>query len=447
LNMSDTVLIVDDRLRLCESLQASLEERGYRALIATTGAEALAIFQADKVDAVFLDVRLGEEDGLEVFARLRAIDPLVPVVVVTGYGTVESAVAAIKEGAFDYLQKPIKVEKLLKVLENALRLSVLERENRELHCRSRPPFIASQSPLMKAMLERLVKLASSEMPILVRGESGTGKELVAEFIHAASFRAKGALEKINCAAFPESLLDNELFGHEKGAFTGASAVFYGVFERANGGTLFLDEVGDMPPSIQAKILRAIQNKEIRRIGGSDTITVDIRFVAATNKDLEALVAQGAFRSDLLYRLNTATVLVPPLRDRPEDIVPLAKGFLGDFSAMSRARGLAPETIEALLRYSWPGNVRELKGVIQYACTVASSEAILPDDLPDAVHEASSEPLSLGPREALERSLMLRALKDSNYNKTEAARRLKMSRVTLYSKMEKYGIGNAAAPRP
>jgi DNA-binding NtrC family response regulator len=439
--MTKTVLIVDDRLPLCESLQASLEERGYRALIATTGSQALASFTAERVDAVFLDVRLGEEDGLEVFSRLKAVDPLVPVIVVTGYGTVESAVAAIKDGAFDYLQKPIQVEKLLKVLENALRLSALERENRELRVSARGPALSTRSPRMRDMIERLRKLAAAEMPLLIRGESGTGKELVAELVHESSPRRRGAIEKVNCAAFPESLLDNELFGHEKGAFTGANASFRGVFERASGGTLFLDEVGDMPPSIQAKILRAIQNKEIRRIGGPRTITVDIRFVAATNKDLEAMVEEGSFRSDLLYRLNAATVRVPPLRERPEDIVPLAEEFLSSFAG-GGGKALAPETRAALEGYAWPGNIRELKSAVQYACTISSGEAISPADLPDSVRGAARAAPALGPRDAAERELVLRALAESGFNKAEAARRLEMSRVTLYSKMEKYGI-NAA----
>jgi DNA-binding NtrC family response regulator len=440
--MSETILIVDDRVRLCESLQASLEVRGYKVLIAANGAAALGVFQGGGVDAVLLDVRLGDEDGLQVLARMRALDPRVPVIVITGFGNVESAVTAIKEGAFDYLQKPIQVEKLLKVLENALRLSALERENREL--RQQGPRIRTQSPAMRALLERLTLLAGSELPVLIRGESGTGKELVAEHVHAASRRAKAPLEKVNCAAFPESLLDNELFGHEKGAFTGANGTFRGMFERAHGGTLLLDELGDMPPAIQAKILRAIQNKEIRRLGGTSQVTVDIRFIAATNQDLEAQVAAGRFRSDLLYRLNAATVVVPPLRERPEDVVPLAREMLAELAPAGQPKRLAPEAEALLLACPWPGNVRELRSAVQYACTVAASAVIGPADFPENLRAGPPQGSPLGPREAAERSLIVRILRDTGFNKTDAARILQMSRVTLYSKIAKYGIGHEAA---
>jgi DNA-binding NtrC family response regulator len=440
--MSETILIVDDRVPLCESLQASLEERGYGVLIATTGKAALAAQEAGGVDAVLLDVRLGDEDGLKLLPRLRAIDPLVPVIVITGYGKVESAVLAIKEGAFDYLQKPIHMEKMLKVLGNALRLSALERENRQLRG---GVTLTTRSPRMRAMLDRLARLAASDMPILIRGESGTGKELIADFIHAASPRAKGALEKVNCAAFPESLLDSELFGHEKGSFTGATAAFRGVFERADGGTLFLDELGDMPPAIQAKILRAIQNKEIRRIGGSGNVKVDIRFVAATNQDLDAMVLAGSFRSDLLFRLNAATMAVPPLRERPEDLVPLARELLAELAPPGRALRFAPEAEAVLQDYAWPGNVRELKSAVQYACTVSTAAAIGVADLPEQLQQWTPAAPALGPREASERALILRILRETGNNKTDAARILEMSRVTLYHKLDKYGIGNAAPP--
>ncbi len=444
--MNTTILIVDDRIMLCESLQASLEERGYRVLIATSGGMAVDMFHNENIQAVLLDIRLGEEDGMTILPRLATIDPLVPVIVITGYGTVESAVTAIKEGAFDYLEKPVKVEKLLIVLENAIRMSALARENRELKRKGCLFAFTTRSRDMKSMLERVTRLAISDLPILIRGESGTGKELVAEYIHQTSPRAQGTLEKINCAAFPESLLDNELFGHEKGAFTGADSVFRGVFERAHGGTLFLDEVGDMPPAIQAKILRAIQNKEIRRIGGSTTIKVDIRFLAATNQDLETLVAEGAFRSDLLYRLNAATVRVPLLCERPEDIVPLAEKMLADLASADRQWRLSPEAAVALERYSWPGNVRELKSAVHYACTVALDPMIRERDLPESLALPVSEDRRLGVREGAERSLILRTLSETGHNKKKSAQILQMSRVTLYNKMKKYGIGSDA-PRP
>jgi len=441
LDTGTTILIVDDRIKLCESLACIMEERGYRTITATTGAAAVELFTRHGADAVLLDLMLGDEDGLSVLPLLLNLKPGVPVIVITGYGTVETAVRAIRTGAFDYIQKPIRTEKLLKVIENALRLSALEKENNALKGFGGDGQLVTESGVMKDLLANVRRLSTSNLPILIQGESGTGKDLLADFIHRNSSRASRAMEKINCAAFPDSLLDNELFGHEKGSFTGANSLFQGLFERSHEGTLFLDEIGDMPVSIQTKILRAIQNKEIRRIGGSLTIHADIRFIAATNQDLEALVAAGSFRSDLLYRLNSATVFIPPLRERIEDIKPLALRFLFDTARENHlpAKSFVEDVIPRLGMYSWPGNVRELKSAVEYAFAVSASDSICLKDLPWSVREDKQESKIMSRLENAERELVESALKEEKFNKKKAAACLGMSRATLYNKMKKYGI--------
>jgi DNA-binding NtrC family response regulator len=434
-----TVLIIDDRVRLCESLGASLAERGYRPISAHDGASALGLFSREVVDVALLDIRLGDENGLSLLPEMLRLRPSLPVIVITGYGTLEIAIESIKSGAFDYLQKPVRMDKLLKVLENALKLSSLEEENRALRSKVRGAPIVTESPVMKDLLARAARLASSELPILICGESGTGKELLAGFIHERSGRARKPMQSVNCAAFPESLLDNELFGHERGAFTGATSTFRGVFERSQGTSLFLDEIGDMQVGIQAKILRAIQNKEIRRLGGSETIAIDLRFIAATNRDLEAQIAAGAFRSDLLYRLNTATIVIPPLRERREDILPLARRFLAEAGAGSEPKGFDGEAESLLAAHDWPGNVRELKGAVYYAATISVGRVISPADLPATVAKGRADPAGGNIRESFEKSLIQRTIVESGNNKKLAAERLSMSRATLYNKLHKYGL--------
>ncbi len=436
-----TVLIIDDRVRVCESLGASLAERGYRALSAHNGTRALELLEKERVDVALLDIRLGDENGLSLLPTMLKVRPSLPVIVITGFGTIEIAIESIKSGAFDYLQKPIRMDKLLKVLENALKISVLEEENRKLRSRGGGPSIITESPAMKDLLARTSRLAASDLPILIYGESGTGKELIASFIHGNSRRSAMPMQSVNCAAFAESLLDNELFGHERGAFTGATSLFRGVFERSQGATLFLDEIGDMQLGIQAKILRAIQNNEIRRLGGSETIRIDVRFVAATNRDLEAQIRDGTFRSDLMYRLNSAMIVVPPLRERREDILPLARWFLDEADAQSGAppKFFAEETERFLEGYDWPGNIRELKSAVLYAATVSLNRVILPSDLPAVVAKKSGDPACANVRESFEKSLIMRTLVEEGRNKKRAAEKLSMSRATLYNKLHKYGL--------
>jgi two-component system, NtrC family, response regulator AtoC len=441
MDMQKTVLIIDDRMRLCESLGASLAERGYRSIPAYNGARALELFTKERVDAALLDIRLGDENGLSLLPKLLRLRPSLPVIVITGYGTLEIAIESIKSGAFDYLQKPVRVDKLLKVLENALKLSSLEEENRKLRAQVHGVPIVAESPAMKELLPRAARIASSDFPVLIYGESGTGKELIAGFIHENSARASMPMQLVNCAAFAESLLDNELFGHERGAFTGATTTFRGVFERSQGTTLFLDEVGDMQAGIQAKILRAIHNKEIRRLGGSENIAIDVRFIAATNRNLDAQIAAGAFRSDLLYRLNTATITVPPLRERREDVLPLARYFLAEASAHvgPDSKRFDQETENLLMAYEWPGNIRELKSAVFYSATISADTVIIPSDLPAGVAKMGSDPAAGNIREAFEKCLIQRVLIEAGNNKRRAAEKLSMSRATLYNKLHKYGL--------
>jgi DNA-binding NtrC family response regulator len=437
MDTGSSVLIVDDHLPLCDSLRESLSLRNFRVSVAHNSSGALRALRKEKQDLVLLDVRLGDEDGVFLLPRILELDPSLPVILITGYGTVETAVQAIKQGAFDYLQKPIKIEKLLKTMEHALRLSRPEQEGRLFY--SAEAAMISKSPLMRDILSRTRKLAATTMPVLICGESGTGKELLAELIHAASPRAANPLQRVNCAMFTESLLESELFGHERGAFTGAVERFPGVFERSDGGTLFLDEIGDMGPSSQAKILRVLQNQEVRRVGGKETFKVDVRFIAATNKDLEALTAEGKFRSDLLYRLNAAILHLPPLRERQGDIIPLAKRFTADYA---RENGCSRQTLsasaaEALLGYDWPGNIRELKGAVYYACAVSEGRIIEAPDLP---HPVTGRPgRGANPLEMAEMDCIARTLEEEGNNKLRTAGRLSMSRSTLYKKMKRYGL--------
>lgn len=443
MNTRPSILIVDDYPPLCDSLGESLRMRNYEISVAHNSAAALKALQESPKDLILLDIRLGDEDGVSLLPKFLETDPNIAVIVITGYGTVETAVETIKHGAFDYLQKPIKTEKLLKTVENALRISRLEKENALLRRAALgAESITTHSPELEALLARSRKLAASNLPILICGESGTGKELFAELIHAESSRAAKPLHRINCAVFSESLLESELFGHERGAFTGAVERFPGVFERANGGTLFLDEIGDMGFSSQAKILRVLQNQEVRRVGGKETFKVDVRFIAATNKNMEQLTAEGKFRSDLLYRLNAATLYLPPLRERKKDIIPLTRRFIAEYAAESGRQSpeLSEKVIEVLNDYKWPGNVRELRGAISYACTVCEGPALQAGDLPRSISIGKSRSFVEGsPLEQAEMTCIARILSEEGYNKVRTAERLSMSRSTLYKKLKRYDI--------
>jgi len=443
--MERKILIVDDNAKLCESLARNFEDSGIQSLIAHDRAQAIRAFSKHAISTVLLDIVVGDDNGMDILTELRRLKPDVPIIMITGYATVETAVQSLKLGATDYVKKPLDFERLEKIVDNSIRLCNLTEENIRLksHLSALRPSIVARSHLMIALMEQVHKLGPTDLPILIIGENGTGKELIADAIHLGSHRSTRKLIKINCAAFPETLLENELFGHERGSYTGADSSFKGVFEQADGGTLFLDEIGDMPLSIQAKILRALQNNEIRRIGGTETVGIDVRFIAATNHDLLDLISRGKFREDLYYRLNGAFLMVPPLRNRKEDIPQLANLFIEEYCAPNgiAVKGITEEVRKYLLKNDWPGNIRELRNAVNYACAVSSSDEIRIMDLPPTVlpgaHNESIELLNV--REQSERNLIVKALQQSRFNKKAAAERLSMSRKTLYNKIARYGI--------
>jgi DNA-binding NtrC family response regulator len=441
--MADTILIVDDNIKLCKILTKDLHNLGYEASFATKGDEVIAFIVNNDIDAVVLDLKLGNENGIDVLKQILSTKSDLPVIMVTGYGTIENAVEAIKIGAFDYIQKPANLTKLQKTIDNAISISKLKRENLDLKSKYVNPtrFIIGQNKKMKSMLDMVTKLANTDFPIVIQGESGTGKELLADFIHQNSKKAGHEIIKVNSAAFPETLLDNELFGHDKDAYTGANSVFKGVFERAHKGTLFLDEIGDMPVSIQVKILRALQNREIRRLGGKETIHIDVRFIAATNKDLQELVNEKKFREDLFYRLNTGMVTLPSLRERSDDIPVLADYFIQNFCKKNdkKPKVLSDQVVEFFNNFNWPGNIRELSNVINYGATISQKPTIDIEDLPPFLFAKNEKNNNYNSRDRFEKEMILDVLQKTNYNKSKAADMLKFSRQTLYNRLEKYGI--------
>jgi DNA-binding NtrC family response regulator len=394
---------------------------------------------------------VGEENGIDILIDLKKADPGVPVIMITGYATVDTAVQALKLGAADYVKKPLDFEVLHKIVTNAIRLSRLAEENRGLKSRLQElkPRFTTRSPRLLQLLETVRKLAATELPVLITGENGTGKELIADALHEGSSRASRKLLKVNCASFPESLLDNELFGHERGSYTGADSSYKGLFEQAGAGTLFLDEIGDMPLAIQAKILRALQNKEIRRIGGTSTVAIDVRFITATNRNVEQLIAANRFREDLYYRLSAAVVSLPPLREHLEDLPELSRTFVEEYCLSNSLplKELEPAVLEAFLRYPWPGNVRELKNTLNYACAICSGPRISLADLPPAFQGGVGPAGNgLNVREKAERDLIIKTLQLAGFNKRAAALRLAMSRKTLYNKIARYGIDAGSEKR-
>jgi two-component system response regulator HydG len=462
------VLIVEDEGAQAKALRGHLEVGGHEVLVGEDGATALKLVDRG-IDIILCDLRLPDMDGLEIFRRVREAlgDDAPTFVILTAYGTVESARDALKSGVYDYLTKPVDPTELTFLIKNVLDQRRLRLENRELSRAMGKANIVERlrgdSPQFREMLELAKNAAASEATILIRGESGTGKELVAELVHDVSPRAKGPFVKVNCGAIPETLLEAELFGHERGAFTDARKARKGRFELAHGGTIFLDEIGEMTPALQVKLLRVLQERELERVGGQgQVIPLDIRLMAATNQDLEAMVREGTFREDLYYRINVITIPVPPLRDRPGDVEMLASFFCARFNARNKKnfRGISPEALERLRAHRWPGNVRELENVIERAVVLGQGEWIRPEHLVDGSEtmRASSDgrrgttedqliriALDSGtPLEQWERELIRKALERTAGNVTQAARVLGLSRRTLQYRIEKHGIGKESS---
>ncbi len=445
-----SILLIDDDNSLRRVVEFSLSESGYRVQAAAGGEEGLRLFEKGSFDAVITDITMPGMSGMEVLAKVREQDQTVPVVVITAYGTIESAVEAMKQGAFDYITKPFNRDELRITLDKALKMRRLERENVDLRAevidRYRFDSIIGSSSRIRELLDMAGRVAASDASVLITGESGTGKELLAKGLHYNSQRAAAPFIAVNAAAIPESLIESELFGHVKGAFTGASADRQGRFELADGGTLFLDEIGDLRTDLQVKILRALQERQVDRVGGREPIPVDVRIIAATNKDIERAVKEGTFREDLYYRLSVITLHIPPLRDRRDDIPLLVGHFLRKFNPGAAVRP-APDALSLLTDYGWPGNVRELENIIQRASVLKRGETITAADLPDKFkkEKMSVENIILNlpdqgiSLEDLEKNLIVKALERHKGNQTRAAEYLGITRPTLIYRMEKYGI--------
>ncbi|MDQ7005766.1 MAG: sigma-54 dependent transcriptional regulator [Acidobacteriota bacterium] len=449
------ILVAEDERNLREGIAEAFVDAGHEVVQAEAGDEALEALEEQVFDLVITDYKMPVVDGLELLRRVRMINDSTAVIMMTAYGTVEGAVQAMRLGAYDYIQKPFNLEELELKAERALEhrrlLSrLMEFDRRDLV--GRFDNIVGESPAMRRVFEVLSKVAPSNATVLILGETGTGKELIAEAIHRNSTRADGPFVKINCAALPDNLLESELFGHERGAFTGADRQRVGRFELANEGTLFLDEIGTMSAGTQAKVLRVLQEREFERLGGTRSIKSDVRLIAATNRDLEAAIAAGEFREDLFYRLNVVTINMPPLRERKEDIVPLATYFLQRFGEDLKKpmHGFSPGALRALTRHNWPGNIRELENTIERAVLMADSGMIKPGDLTlgqgggagdersrmSAVLRLPAEGMAL---EELEKMAILEALRMNDWIQKDAARFLRISSRVMNYKIQKYEI--------
>lgn len=466
--MSRSILIIDDEPHVCYSFQRLLEGSSYTIESAHTGAQAMQMVRQKSYDLIILDIRLPDISGLDLLPQLKALDPKIVVLVITAFGTTETAIEAIKLGAYDYLLKPLDAPQVRRLIDEALTSSrlmrtevVIERPDTDF---THQDSIIGRSPIMQEIYKMIGRVAGSDVNILIRGESGTGKELVARAIYQHSARATRPFIAVNCAAIPETLLESELFGFEKGAFTGAVNRKIGKFEQANGGTIFLDEIGDMTLATQAKILRVLQEGFITRLGGEQSIPVDVRIIVATNRDLEQLIVQGLFREDLYYRIKVLTISLPPLRQRLSDLPDLVDYFLAKHSHLLQKKGLviSPEALAAMQRYHWPGNVRELENTIRRAIVLCKSN-IIDQELISAEFKTGesaiqAEELALtnftlnlpadttgnlynAAVEALERELFRRVLTITKGNLTQAAKLLGLNRMTLRKRLARYGLLN------
>lgn len=449
------ILIVDDDANHLKTLQTIVRSWGYQVTTADDGIKAVESVKDRPFALILMDVRMAQMSGIEALQRIKQYNPAIPILIMTAYSSVDSAVEALKAGAYDYLTKPLDFEVLKISLARALEHSGLKTENATLKSKLGADYklenIVGKSRPMKALIEMMAMIAPSEATVLITGESGTGKELIAKSIHHNSLRKDHPLVVVNCAGLSETLLESELFGHEKGAFTGADRRREGRFMQADKGTFFLDEIGETSAAMQAKLLRVIQEREIQRVGGEETLGVDVRILAATNRILEDEVKSGKFREDLFYRLNVVALRLPPLRERHDDIPLLAQHFLEKYSKKNhkQVNGFSPLAMDMLLKYAWPGNVRELENVIERAVILLPGEHITEKDLPSTITESYAEkgdwasPVSLvaanRPLEEIEREAILATLEDSGGNKSETARRLGINRKTLHKKLKDYGM--------
>lgn len=448
-----TILVADDDATHREMLGALLHQWGYAVGEAVDGEQAVALCREQSFDLVLMDVRMPQKTGLEALKDIKAHNPALPVLIMTAFSDVAAAVEAIKAGAYDYLTKPLDFEKLKVVLRNVFaHVGLIEKNaslSRSLAATEARSDIVGRGAAMSALWEMIRTIAPTDATVLITGESGTGKELAARAVHAASRRAQGPFVAVNCAALTESLLASELFGHEKGAFTGADKKHEGHFLKADGGTIFLDEIGEMPLSMQVKLLRVIQEREVLSVGGNKAEPVDVRIIAATNRDLAREVDAGNFRQDLYYRLNVVSLALPPLRERADDIPLLAQHFMNRFAAKNnkRIKGFTPGAMDRLVRYAWPGNVRELENVIERASILLLGEHISERELPERLKapeqgEALDDILESDcpTLDDVERAVILKTLKRFGGNKTEAARALGITRKTLHARLNKYQSG-------
>ncbi len=451
-----TILVTDDEKIQRDSLAGFLKKKGYHVLSAPDFDTAFRLVKENTVDVLLTDVKMGARSGYDLLKAVKELNPEITVIIMTAYGNVEEAVAAMKNGAYDYLTKPLDLDEVELLIHRAVQFKLLKSENEQLRQtlaeRHRFNNIITNSPLMEEVLNIAARSANSKTSVLIEGESGTGKELIARAIHFASPRKDKPLIVVNCAAISENLIESELFGHEKGAFTGAIQARRGRVEEADGGTLFLDEVGDVPLSVQVKLLRFLQFGEFQRVGSNEMRKVDVRLIAATNRNLREMIAQNTFREDFYYRLNVINIYVPPLRKRKEDIPLLIDFFINKYATENQKtiQGISREALDLLMKYDYPGNVRELENMIERAVVLARSEIIEKDDLPIQFRVKNDNAEGIPPLEyyegnfrqkveAFEKDLISAALKEANFNQSQAARNLGLSERNLRYKMEKYGL--------
>ncbi|EHQ87737.1 sigma-54-dependent transcriptional regulator [Desulfosporosinus youngiae] len=446
--MIPRILVIDDEERMCWALERALSNEGYQVVTATKGLQGIEMALETEPSTVILDLKMPDIDGIEVLKRLKGINPKIPVIMITAHGTIETAIEAMKIGASDYITKPFKLDELKVQVKQALHLGNLENEVNYLRLELGKKYgkMIGQSEAMKEVALLIQQVAKTNATVLITGESGTGKEVAAVEIHKASNRAHMPFVAVNCAALPEQLLESELFGHEKGAFTGATNKKKGRFELADKGTILLDEIGDMPINMQVKLLRVLQERCFERVGGTETIQIDVRVIATTNTELSTAISKGTFREDLYYRLNVMQINMPPLRLRKDDIPLLVNHFLGKFDP-SRTKKISPEAMKILTCYDWPGNIRELQNAIERPLIVCQSNEIQPVHLPKELLESTKQTSDLiinlpeagFSLEELEKRLIIKALEKHNYNQTKTAKYLGISRPTLLYRINKHGL--------